>query len=182
MKKLIAATLLVLVAISAQAQNANIVSKTSEVKIFSKTPVEDIEAVNKKARAIINPNSMDIAVKITNTDFDFPNNLMEEHFNEKYMESEKYPTSIFTGKINKKIDFTVPGTYEVEAVGKLKMHGVTKDKILKGTIIVSESGIVLKCNFDVMLVDYNIERPSIVMAKIAEKIDIVTVFNFPLKK
>ena len=62
------------------------------------------------------------------------------------------------------------------------MHGVTKDKILKGTIVVSASGVVLKCNFDVLLVDYNIERPSIVMAKIAEKIDIVTTFTFPLKK
>jgi polyisoprenoid-binding protein YceI len=182
MKKLLAVSLLAIGAFSAQAQNVNITSKTSEVKIFSKTPVEDIEAVNKKARAIINPNSMDIAVRITNTDFDFPNNLMEEHFNEKYMESEKYPTSIFTGKINKKIDFTVAGTYEVEAVGKLNMHGVTKDKTLKGTIVVSESGVVLKCNFDVLLVDFNIERPSIVMAKIAEKIDIVTVFSFPLKK
>ena len=182
MKKLIAAALLLFGAFNVQAQSANLASKTSEVKIFSKTPLEDIEAVNKKARAIINPNSMDIAVKITNTDFDFPNNLMEEHFNEKYMESEKYPISIFTGKISKKIDFKVAGTYEVEAVGKLNMHGVTKDKTLKGTIVVSESGMVLKCNFDVMLVDYNIERPSIVMAKIAEKIDIVTVFNFPLKK
>lgn len=180
MRTLLLSTLFAFGVFSAEAQN--LASKTAEVKFFSKTPVEDIEAVNNKARAIINPNSMDIAVKITNTDFDFPNNLMEEHFNEKYMESEKYPQSVFTGKINKKIDFTIPGTHEVEAVGKMNMHGINKEKTLKGTITVTADGFTLKSNFDVMLVDYKIDRPTIVLAKIAEKIDVSTTFYFPLKK
>jgi len=180
MKKIFFSLILLTGAITTQAQN--MVSKTSEVKFFSKTPVEDIEAVNKKSRAVINPATMDIAVKITNTDFDFPNNLMEEHFNEKYMESEKYPSSSFTGKLNKKIDFSVPGSHEVEAIGKLNMHGVIKDKTLKGTVVVTAEGVTLKSKFDVMLVDYNIDRPTIVIAKIAEKIDISTTFYFTLKK
>jgi hypothetical protein len=62
------------------------------------------------------------------------------------------------------------------------MHGVIKDKTLKGTVVVTAEGVTLKSKFDVMLVDYNIDRPTIVIAKIAEKIDISTTFYFTLKK
>jgi polyisoprenoid-binding protein YceI len=180
LKSILLVSGLTVLSLTLQAQN--LVSKTSEVNFFSKTPLENIEAKNTKARAIINPANMDIAIKMTNTEFDFPNNLMEEHFNEKYMESEKYPTSFFQGRLDKQIDLTKPGKHEVAAVGKLTMHGVTKDKTIKGTINVTENGFTMSGEFDVMLVDYNIERPSIVMAKIADKIDVNAVFTFVAKK
>ena len=72
---------------------------TGEVSFYSDTPLETIEAVNKKTGGIINATSRELAVQMKITDFIFPNKLMQEHFNENYLESEKYPTASFKGKI-----------------------------------------------------------------------------------
>ena len=72
---------------------------TGEVSFYSDTPLETIEAVNKKTGSIINATSRELAVQMKITDFVFPNKLMQEHFNENYLESEKYPTAVFKGKI-----------------------------------------------------------------------------------
>jgi polyisoprenoid-binding protein YceI len=171
---------LVLVCFHATAQYFS--TSTGVVSFFSKTPIEDISATHKTASSIINTANNQIAVQIAIKQFTFPNALMQEHFNENYMESEKYPQATFAGKINEKIDFTVLGVYPVTATGKLKMHGVEQDKTLKGTLEVTATGIILKADFEVALADYKIDIPKIVFAKIAEKIQVKIDFLYVAKK
>lgn len=147
-------------------------TSAGEVSFFSDTPLETIEAVNKKSGAIINTTSQEIAVQMKIADFVFPNKLMQEHFNENYMESEKYPTASFKGKIKEQVDLSKAGTYPVTAEGSLTIHGVTKPVTVKGTIISSGNDLKLDFKFQVKPEEYQIEVPSLVITKIAELIDV----------
>ena len=97
---------------------------------------------------------------------------MQEHFNEKYMESDKNPKSTFKGKINEKIDFTKDGEYNVTVTGKLNIHGVEQDRTISGKVIVKEGKIQLLTSFKVKNADHKVEIPKIVSAKIAEELDV----------
>ena len=143
-----------------------------ELYFFSKTPVLDIEAVNKKTGAILNPSTKDLAIQAKITDFQFPNKLMQEHFNENYLESERFPSTKFAGKIKEDIDLTKPGTYPVTAEGNLTIHGVTKPVQVKGTIVATATALQVNFSFQVRTADYQIEVPTLVFDKIAETIAI----------
>jgi polyisoprenoid-binding protein YceI len=143
-----------------------------EVSFFSKTPALDIEALNKKAGAILNAGTRDLAIQMKITDFQFPNKLMQEHFNENYLESERYPTAKFAGKITEEIDLSKPGTYPVTAAGNLTIHGVTKPVVVKGTLVASANELKVSFGFKVRTEDYQIEVPTLVFDKIAEVIEV----------
>jgi hypothetical protein len=145
---------------------------SGEVSFFSETPLENIEAVNKKTGCIINATSGELAVQMRITDFDFPNKLMQEHFNENYLESEKYPTAVFKGKIKEQVDLKVAGTYPVTAEGSMTIHGVTKPVTIKGTVLSTGNELKLDFKFQVKTEDYKVEVPSLVVTKIAENIDV----------
>jgi polyisoprenoid-binding protein YceI len=152
-------------------------TSTGKIDFFSKTPVEDIEAHSKTAGAIINTETGQLAFKVPIKSFKFPNNLMEEHFNENYMESEKYPEGTFSGKIEPLVDFKTAGVYQVKAKGKLKIHGVEVERELSGTLTVNvDKTATLVSEMEVPLADHKIERPSLVLVKIAEKIAVKTEF------
>lgn len=157
-------------------------TSTGVTSFYSKTPVEDIAATNKSVSSVINTNTQQIAVQMQIKQFNFPNSLMQEHFNENYMESEKYPMATFAGKINETIDYSKSGTYTVTATGKLKIHGVEKEKTLKGTLVINGDKLVLDVEFEVALVDYKIDVPTVVFAKIAEKIQVKNHFEYAPKK
>lgn len=147
-------------------------TSTGEVSFYSDTPLETIEAVNKKTGCIINASTRELAVQMRITDFDFPNKLMQEHFNENYLESEKYPTASFKGKIKEDVDLTKAGSYAVTAEGTMTMHGVSKAMIVKGTIVTSGNEMKLDFKFQVKTEEFQIEVPSLVVTKIAEVIDV----------
>lgn len=153
-------------------------TQAGETSFFSETPVENITAVNKTVGAIINTTTNEVAVSMKMTAFEFPNKLMQEHFNENYMESEKYPTGTFKGKIIEPIDYTKNGTYDVTVKGLLTIHGVTVPRDLKGKLTVENQKISLISNFEVKLVDHKIDIPKIVFAKIAEVISVKTKYAF----
>jgi polyisoprenoid-binding protein YceI len=153
-------------------------TQNAEVNFFSETPVENISATNKSVGAILNTATNEMAVSMKMTAFDFPNKLMQEHFNENYMESEKFPTGTFKGKIIEVIDYLKNGTYDVTAKGQLTFHGVTQTRDLKGKLIIENQKINLVCNFDIKLVDYKIDVPKLVFAKIAEVISVKTRYAF----
>jgi hypothetical protein len=155
-------------------------TQTGETSFFSETPVENISAINKNVGAIINTANNEVAVSMKMSGFSFPNKLMQEHFNENYMESEKYPIGTFKGKIVEPIDFTKNGTYDVTARGQLTIHGVTLPRDLKGKLTVDNQKISLISNFDVKLADHKIDIPKIVFAKIAEVIAVKTKYDFTL--
>ena len=147
-------------------------TSVGELSFFSKTPVLDIEAVNKKVGAILNAGTKTLAIQAKITDFQFPNKLMQEHFNENYLESERFPTTKFAGKIKEEVDFSKPGTYPVTAEGNLTIHGVTKPVQVKGTIVATATAFQVNFSFQVRTADYQIEVPTLVFDKIAETIAI----------
>jgi polyisoprenoid-binding protein YceI len=155
-------------------------AQSGNVTFFSKAPLEDIEAHNGKAQSIINTTTGEIAVKVSIKSFVFDNGLMQEHFNENYLESDKYPFATFKGKINEHIDWTKPGTYPVSATGKLNVHGVERDQTIKGKLDVGSGKLQLDADFTVALADHKIEIPTLVFQKIAETIAVTTRFVYQL--
>jgi polyisoprenoid-binding protein YceI len=153
-------------------------TQTGETSFFSETPMENISGDNKKVGAILNTSTNEVAVSMKMTAFDFPNKLMQEHFNENYMESEKFPTGSFKGKIIETIDYTKNGTYDVTAKGQLTLHGVAQVREVKGKLTIENQKITLVCNFDVKLVDHKIEVPKLVFTKIAEVIAVKSKYTF----
>lgn len=158
------------------------------ISFFSKTPVEDIEAVSKAAGAIINTENGVIAFKVPIKTFKFQNSLMEEHFHENYMETDKevkngdkvdYPNKdgLFQGKMEPLVDFSKPGMHQVKAKGKLRIHGVEVEREFSGTLEVkSDKTAQLKSSMEVPLADHKIERPQMVLMKIADRIKVDTDF------
>lgn len=171
MKKLALVLLLSCSSLSLFAQHIFSTTKGS-VSFFSETLLENIQADNSKTAAIINAETNEMAVQMRITDFQFPNKLMQEHFNENYLESEKFPTSVFKGKIKEKADLNVAGTYQVTAEGTLTMHGVSHQVLIPGTVVSDGKQLKLDFKFPVKLEDYKIEIPTIVFSKIAEVVDV----------
>jgi polyisoprenoid-binding protein YceI len=159
-----------------------LISKTSNISFFSKTPIRDIEAENTATSSLINIETKDIVIKIPVKSFQFPNKLMQEHFNENYLETEKFPFSTFKGKINEVIDLTKPGKYNVTATGKIAMHGVERNQNFRGTATVKDNKVTLDCIFEVALVDFKIDIPKLVFEEIAEKIKVTLKINYEEKK
>jgi len=178
MKKILLLTLLV---IGFQSRAQLFMTTNGEVSIFSKTPMENIDAVNKSVSSIINTATNEVAVQMRITNFVFPNKLMQEHFNENYLESEKFPSATFKGKIKETVDLTVAGTYPITASGSATIHGVTRPIELKGSIVSTGTNLALTCTFDVKLVDYKVDIPKIVFAKIAEVIKVSSKINYTKK-
>jgi polyisoprenoid-binding protein YceI len=168
-------SLLLFVAVLAAAVslNAQIYKGTkTSVSFFSSTPLEDISAKDTVATMLLNSKTGDVIANISIKGFVFPNALMQEHFNENYMESDKYPMGSFKGKINETIDYTKDGTHTVTMTGTLTVHGVAKPRTFTATLVVKGNSVTVDSKFNIALADHNIAVPEAVGAKIAEKIDV----------
>ena len=150
------------------------ITRSGKVQFYSDAKLEKIKAVTNEAKSILNTSTGDLAFELENVGFKFENALMQEHFNENYMESKKFPKSTFKGKIAdlSKVNFTQDGTYDVTVAGDLTMHGVTNKVSTPGTITVKAGKISAKAIFDVKLADYKIAVPTAVFQKIAETVKI----------
>ncbi|SDG23629.1 YceI-like domain-containing protein [Pedobacter terrae] len=158
------------------------VSKSVTSSFFSSTPVEDIDAQSKTGASALNTKTNDIIFKINNTSFQFKKKLMQEHFNENYMESDKFPTSDFKGKIIEQIDFSKPGTYPVTVKGNLQIHGITKEYTTKGSLVIAGNEVKATSTFNVKLADHDIKIPTIVFKQIAEIIQVKVTAIYQSKK
>jgi hypothetical protein len=148
------------------------IAKTCEISFFSSSPLEDIEAVNKAAKPIINTSNNEVAIKIVISAFQFEKPLMQEHFNENYMESEKFPNAMFKGKINETVDWTKDGEYKVTVTGKLTIHGVEKDRTIDGIVKIKGQEINISSKFKIHIADHGIKVPSLYVQNIAEDVDV----------
>ena len=160
------------------AQNKLYSSNKSEFSFFSKTPLEDIDAKNTRASSIINLSNREMVVRIPVSQFQFKNKLMQQHFNENYMESEKFPYATFKGKIKEEIDLSKAGIYSVSASGILNIHGIDQNRKLVGKLTVSENSLLLETTFEVLLSDHKIDIPKLVFKKIAEKINVIANISY----
>jgi len=150
------------------------ISKTGHVWFYSHTPMEEIEAHTHQAASILDASNGDVTFSMLIKGFEFKRALMQEHFNENYLESDKIPKAGFKGKITNlaSIDFTKDGIYPAEVSGDLTIHGVTKKITAKGTIEIKGKVVTVKSKFEVVPKDYNIQIPSLVENKIAKEVDV----------
>ena len=151
------------------------------MRFFSTTAMENIEGISNTAVSTLDLDSAKIAIKARNNSFVFPNKLMQDHFNENYMESETYPFSSFSGKLTRldrpALDSgrTIPVTLD----GILEVHGVKKNYVVAGTLKKNADGSYQgETKFPVKIADHGIKIPTIVAAKIAESMDITARFTW----
>lgn len=172
MKHVTLAVLLLLTASTLFAQKY--ISRSGKVTFFSSTPLENIEAFNNEAGSVVDVKTGDIVFQVPIRSFKFEKALMQEHFNENYMESAKYPKAEYKGKITNlgSVNFAKDGTYDVQTAGKMTIHGVTKDVKIPGTITVKGNSITSSSKFKAKTADYKITIPKLMEGKIAKEVEV----------
>jgi polyisoprenoid-binding protein YceI len=149
-------------------------TKNGSISFFSSTSMENIKADNNQVVSVLNVQAGELQFSLLIKNFHFKKALMEEHFNENYMESDKYPKSNFKGSIAdiSKVNFTKDGSYAVTVSGDLTMHGVTQKINTTGSINIKGGKITGTTVFKVALADYKIAVPKVVEGNISKTIEI----------
>lgn len=171
MKKLLL-SLMVMLAMQVNAQKY--FTKTCSVYFLSKAPLETIEGTNKAVSCVWDSQTGGIVFSVQIKSFVFDKQLLQEHFNENYMESDKYPKATFKGNVTNmaSINLNKDGEYDAKAAGQLTIHNVTHDVNFMGKISVKGGKISLRSDTSVLLADYNIAIPGAVKDKISKDVKI----------
>ena len=170
MKKL--SVLLSAMLISGSISAQKFMTREGYIKFFGSTPMENIEAVSSQASSVIDASNNAVVFQVLLNSFTFEKALMQEHFNENYVESEKYPKAVFKGNIVDKVEYSKPGTYKITLKGTMSLHGVDKAVTTPATLIVEKGTIKLAAEFQMIPEDYNIAIPGAVREKIAKQMDV----------
>jgi hypothetical protein len=158
-------------------------TKSGSINFDASGPMEDIKAENKKATFVLDAKSGAIELAVLLKAFEFERALMQEHFNENYVESDQYPKSTYKGKITNfsTVDLSHDGSYPVQITGQLTIHGVTKSLPASGTLVVKGGKVSGTASFTITLADFNIEIPAVVKDKISKTVNIhIAVWLDPL--
>jgi len=148
-------------------------SDNGQIKFASKAQLEMIQANSNKLQGILDPTTNKFAFLVNVQSFQgFNSELQRKHFNENYMESEKFTQAKFSGKIIEQIDYTQDNTFDVRAKGELEIHGQKQTRIIKGKITIKGNQVIIETNFMVPLSDHSISIPKIVSQKIATEIEV----------
>lgn len=165
--------LFILICVSALPANAQLyITKTGFAGFYSKTPLEDIKAENNQVVAIIDIEKKMIAFSMLLKSFTFRKELMQEHFNENYVESDKYPKAAFKGSFTGIIDLQRQQVYNIQVEGTITLHGVDKKISVPATIEMKNAVLIGNAKFQLLPKDFNIKIPSLVSDKIAKAIDV----------
>jgi hypothetical protein len=168
MKKFALTGFLFLAIFSLQAQDKYF-TKSGKIYFNASAKMEKVEATNRSVVAVMDTKTGALQFSVMLKGFDFEKALMQEHFNENYVESDKYPKAEFTGQLtnNKEINYTKDGVYPAKVTGKLTLHGQTKDVSANGKVIVKNGKIELGSDFEVLLSDFKIDIPGLVKDNIS---------------
>lgn len=151
-------------------------SESGYVRFFSDALIEDISAGNDQASAMFDLGSGDAVFLIPIRGFEFKKSLMQEHFNENYLESDKYPEAYFRGKIS---GYNPKNTSsKAIAEGEMTIHGVTRKVKIPGTITKQGGKLILEAVFPIVLEDYKVEIPRLMFQNIAEEVEVTVRFEF----
>ena len=165
-------SILVFAQIQMFGQNVWMVTK-SMVHFTSDAPLEMIQAESSGLQGALKTDDRSFVFRAPMNTFEgFNSALQKTHFNTNYLETAKFPFTIFEGKIIEEIDFKTPGTHQVRGKGKFTCHGVEQERIIKCKIEIQKDKIVVTSDFTVLLDDHNIKIPSVVNQKIAEEIQV----------
>jgi hypothetical protein len=174
MKKSIILFLFLSLSFQGGAQNV-FITRNGKISFHSKTNLENIDATNNEVFSALDILKGDLAFAVLIKGFHFDRALMEEHFNENYLESTRFPKATFSGKIQNLSEVTLlkDGQYPVQVEGDMTIHGVTKKIVVQGEIVVQGGKVSSKATFKLVIKDFNIQVPGVVSEKIAEVVDVV---------
>jgi len=156
-------------------------TRNGHIAFHSSTPMENIEAHNRKVTSVWDATTGAVEFAVLVKAFEFEKALMQEHFNENYMDSNTFPKATFKGKFGgvTAADLKKAGTYPVDVSGDLTIHGVTKPVTSKGTITVDAAGVVKATSeFNVKPEDHGIEIPGVVRKNIAEQMKVTVALDY----
>lgn len=172
-KSLVTGIILALIPISVLGQGKYLTNNGS-ISFFSHTALEDITATNNEVACVMDAGTGEVVIIVKMTAFHFEKRLMEEHFNENYVESEKYPKATFKGRItnNHELDYTSRGIYKVNVEGEMTIHNTTNSVSAEGTIEVTSEGLTARTSFLLNPEDYGIKIPRVVRNNIANNLEI----------
>ncbi len=175
MKKVLLVVLIISASLQTTIAQKKFISKTAKISFYSKAPLEDIEAHNTKALSAFDAGSGQIEFSVLMKGFEFEKAKMQEHFNENYVESDKFPKAVFTGNIKNPGDLKLDkdGTFKAEISGTLTLHGVTKSQHVEAVFYVKNGFVTAVADFAIAVADYNIKIPSLVAEKISKSIKVV---------
>ena len=142
-------------------QETRYVIENSTIEFYSYALLEDIQAINTESIGAIDLESKEFIIKIPVSAFEFPNKLMQKHFNDSYLETDKYPECIFKGTIDEDI-----------ASGEITLHGVTKEIQIPAVITEEGDKIKIKTEFKIALKEHKIKIPRLLFQNIAEEIEV----------
>jgi hypothetical protein len=164
--------LIVLIITTCEIRAQNVYScENGKIAFSSNAPLEVIKAESAEMRGAIDVKKRTFAFAVKMTSFiGFNAELQREHFNENYMESEKFPEASFKGKIIEEVDFSNETIYFVRAKGTLTIHGVEQERIINVTVTMRENTATCEARFSVMLTEHNISIPKVVHEKIASEV------------
>lgn len=150
-------------------------TKTGKIQFLSVAPLEDIEAKNSTAAAVLDGKSGVIAFSVLMKGFEFEKALMQEHFNDHYVESDKYPKAEFKGTVvnNSSINYAKEGSYPAHVKGRFTLHGVTKEMETYGILKVERDAIRTTATFYINLSNYKISIPALVKDKVSNRVKII---------
>lgn len=159
---------------TSQLHAAKYMTKTGSVSFVSRAPTETISGVNKSVACLLDSQTGALSLVVLIKSFVFEKQLMQEHFNENYLESDKFPKATFKGQILNinQLDLTKDGDYEVQTAGKLTLHGVTKDVKQTGRIGVKNGKVSISANFAIVLSEYDITIESAFKNKISKEVKV----------
>lgn len=180
MKIVIGLSMLFLIATNTSAQKYY--TRSGHIKFVSVAPIENIEAMNNKATCILDIKTGEVISKILMKTFEFEKALMQEHFNENYVESDKFPLAILKAKIDNLSIIDTSGTtpQQIKIQGDLTIHNITQLVEIDGEISKIENGFKATAYFIVKPSDYKIKIPKAVKNHIAQEVEVS--LDFSLEK
>lgn len=178
--KIVATTLLLVGFIGSTFAQTRYIDRGGSASFFSSAPLEDIKAETNQAVSVIDLATGELVASVLMKSFKFRKALMQEHFNENYVESDKYPKATFKGKVMNlhDLDLTKDGKYLLDVSGEITLHGVTKPLNVKAEATVENGNLAARAVFPLRVADFDIEVPRLVRDNIAKEMEVTVSFSY----